>query len=108
MRITSSNCKAVGTLRSDLSVLKTKNMEIPVEETQALMQLNYQNQSRFHNANGYMNLRQLNQQTVTSMKIEERMLDSCPKDKARAEGAHLLRRYHGKKIFVYHSHGNSQ
>jgi hypothetical protein len=29
------------------------------------------------------------------------MLENVIKDKARAEGAHLLRKYHGKKIFVF-------
>jgi hypothetical protein len=29
------------------------------------------------------------------------MLENVIKDKSRAEGAHLLRKYHGKKIFVF-------
>ena len=36
------------------------------------------------------------------------MLEAVMKNKARAEGAHLLRKYHGKKIFVYQSQQSMQ
>lgn len=35
------------------------------------------------------------------------MLENVMKDKSRAEGAHLLRKYHGKKIFVFQNNTQS-
>lgn len=41
VRITSSNCRAITSLRNDIGVLKTTTMDIPVDDTQALLQLNF-------------------------------------------------------------------
>ena len=35
------------------------------------------------------------------------MIEKVIKDKSRAEGAHLLRKYHGKKIFVFQNNTQS-
>jgi hypothetical protein len=48
-----------------------------------------------------MNYRTVNAQGTAAQKIEEKMFQNIIKDKARAEGARLLRKYHGKKIFVF-------
>lgn len=41
VRITNSNCRAIASLRNDIGVLKTTTMDIPVDDTQALLQLNF-------------------------------------------------------------------
>ena len=41
VRITNSNCHAIASLRNDIGVLKTTTMNIPVNDTQALLQLNF-------------------------------------------------------------------
>ena len=44
----------------DVGILKTKTVNLPVDERETLMAMNNQNQSRFHTANGYMKVRMVN------------------------------------------------
>lgn len=107
-RVTASNYKTVSQKTGgDLNILKTRTFEPPVDEEDAFMQMKCQNQSRFTNANGYVNVRQPGS-TIKRM-IDERLIEQY----ASSGYAHdrtsgdLIHKYKGTKIYVYHSQSPS-
>jgi hypothetical protein len=101
IRVTPSNYRQA-IQRADVGILKTKTVNLPVDESESLAALNNQNQSRFHTANGYQNLRPLNR----NASLAETLINATTPigNGGKKDGNNtMVNKYHGKKIYVFHS-----
>jgi hypothetical protein len=98
IRVTPSNYKQALS-RADVGILKTKTVNLPVDESESLVALNNQNQSRFHTANGYASLPR---PMSRGGNLAETLINATSGSKKEG-GNSMVSKYHGKKIYVYHS-----